>query len=495
MANVESNRGLSNRPYARQAQNLREIAIAHQLQTEALLARRRRARRLWVAALLVAAGTVGGVFQSCASHKDADPSGALAAEAPAAPGKVTVKTEPAFGKETGKRKAPTKEQELAKAQYDQAATDLQAMFDRVNRGERLENTELSTLGEKTGDPEKIRPAKKTGVRPPQPAPTEPETPAAAPSEPAARAPVAVPQDSKTLSQRRAELATELASLLQPAEESGTDAFKAIAPLLAVETLEPGSAQPEIDVAMRAMTTDERSAVTTVRDLLRQIGRDPQLLSDPEALGRKLNDYAARLNVSNVTGDPADGLTLGNVALCTRVESFGRYSTYPTNRFIAGRASAAILYVEVGNFAQVPLGNASLDGSGEGYAVELAQQARLFHDDGTLQWKYSSATIRDTSRTRRRDFFVVQRIELPANLSIGKYTLKVTVRDVGSGGMEAEATVPIQIVADPTISQPVRAKADGPESKSPVVDPKKLAKPLARGADMDVDKLKTRILEP
>lgn len=488
MANVELNRGSLGRPYARQAQNLRDIAIAHQVQAEALQARRRRARRLWVAALVVTGGTVGGVFQSCASHKDVDTAGALAEDVAAAPGKATVKSEPAFG---GKRKPATREQELAKSQLDQAATDLQAMFDRMNRGERLENTELSTLGEKTGDPEKIRPAKKSGGRP-SPALAEP---AVTPAEPEARAPAAEPREAKTLPQRRAELATELASLLRPAEESGTDAFKAIAPLLAVETLEPGSAQPEIDVAMRAMTTDERSAVTTVRDLLRQIGRDPQLLSDPEALGRKLNDYAARLNVSNVTGDPTDGLALGNVALCTRVESFGRYSTYPTNRFIAGRASAAILYVEVGNFAQVPLGNASLDGSGEGYAVELAQQARLFHDDGTLQWKYSSATIRDTSRTRRRDFFVVQRIELPANLSIGKYTLKVTVRDMGSGGMEAEATVPIQIVADPTLSQPVRAKADGPDSKAPAVDPKKLAKPLARGAELDLDRLKARILEP
>jgi len=60
-------------------------------------------------------------------------------------------------------------------------------------------------------------------------------------------------------------------------------------------------------------------------------------------------------------------------------------------------------------------------------------------------------VRDRSRTRRRDFYIVQRIDLPANLSVGKYNLKVAVRDRHApGGAEAEAVVPIQIVADASL---------------------------------------------
>lgn len=454
------------------AQKLRDFALAHQAEVEAATLRRRRARRVWAAALLLSAGAVGGIFQSCASQKDrAGDDGALAANS-GAESKLTMKSRPAVGKDSDRRAAGVSGHAAANNQFDQAAVDLQAMFDRLNRGEEVENTKVSTLGEKNGDPAKIRPAanKVRPVSEPGDAPAQDE-PKVKPSANKARHEDAVPPI--TTAQHRAQLATELAALLRPEVGEGTNSFRAIAPLLAVETLEPGSAQPEIEQAMRAMNLDERAAVSTVRDLLRQIGNDPKLLSDPDALGRRLSEYAAKLNVNGTAGGEfGEGLSLGTVALCTRVESFGRYAAYPSTRFIAGRANAAILYVEVGNFKQLPTGMVSTDGTGDGYSVELTQQARLFDDkDGSLQWKYAAATIRDSSRTRRRDFFVVQRIELPSNLSIGQYTLKVTVRDV-AGGEEAEATVPIQIVADPTAGSGPKVKSPAKETEDDSVKPGK-----------------------
>ena len=102
------------------------------------------------------------------------------------------------------------------------------------------------------------------------------------------------------------------------------------------------------------------------------------------------------------------------------------------------------------------------------------RAELFHDDGSRQWRSAEAVIRDTSRTRR-DFFLVQRIDLPANLSVGKYNLKVTVRDrlAGEGGAEAELAVPIQIVADAGLlggGDPVTPPAAKPVSSAPVAGP-------------------------
>ena len=52
---------------------------------------------------------------------------------------------------------------------------------------------------------------------------------------------------------------------------------------------------------------------------------------------------------------------------------------------------------------------------------------------------------DVSRNRRHDFFVVEMIHLPSNLTIGRYLLKVSVVDQNVNRI-AEATLPIKIVA-------------------------------------------------
>ena len=61
------------------------------------------------------------------------------------------------------------------------------------------------------------------------------------------------------------------------------------------------------------------------------------------------------------------------------------------------------------------------------------------------WQDKSKTLTDLSRNRRHDFFIVKTIRLPANLTIGRYLLKVTVIDQQASRV-AEATVPVQVVA-------------------------------------------------
>ena len=63
----------------------------------------------------------------------------------------------------------------------------------------------------------------------------------------------------------------------------------------------------------------------------------------------------------------------------------------------------------------------------------------------------------TSKTRR-DFFTTQLIALPPALSVGKYHLKIRVRDEHSGA-EAEDSVPFQMVADAKLAATIGKRSN------------------------------------
>jgi hypothetical protein len=156
------------------------------------------------------------------------------------------------------------------------------------------------------------------------------------------------------------------------------------------------------------------------------------------------------------------LALGTVALCRKVEAFGRFTSYPGSSFVAGRLVPMIVYTEVENYVQareseLPSAGNARKPTGDRWALELSQEIHLYSSDGTLCWFVKEQTHRDASQSKRRDFFLVQRIDLPASLSIGRYTLKVIVRDkaaaaiAGDGEPLAEANIPISIVADNAVA--------------------------------------------
>ena len=106
---------------------------------------------------------------------------------------------------------------------------------------------------------------------------------------------------------------------------------------------------------------------------------------------------------------------------------------------------------------------------ERWALELSQEIHVYAADGTLCWFVKEQKHRDTSESKRRDFFLVQRIDLPSSLTIGRYTLKVIIRDKaatsaasapkGEAEPLAEANIPLSIVAD--------AAAAAADSRRPV----------------------------
>jgi hypothetical protein len=136
-------------------------------------------------------------------------------------------------------------------------------------------------------------------------------------------------------------------------------------------------------------------------------------------------------------------------LCTRVLGFGSYTTFPAAHFPAGTEQRAIVYVEVANLPQRELGptDTSLARQpGDRYLVDLTQETNLYNESGSLLALHvPEQRLTETSRNRRRDFFLVSQVTLPPSLSIGLYNLKVTVRDRVTGA-QAEASIPIEIVA-------------------------------------------------
>jgi hypothetical protein len=70
---------------------------------------------------------------------------------------------------------------------------------------------------------------------------------------------------------------------------------------------------------------------------------------------------------------------------------------------------------------------------------------LYTESGLPVWQDKTEQSPDFARRRRHDFFVVKKTRLPANITIGRYLLKVTVVDQQANRV-AEATIPVQFVA-------------------------------------------------
>ena len=160
----------------------------------------------------------------------------------------------------------------------------------------------------------------------------------------------------------------------------------------------------------------------------------------------------------VTQAPAEFFKGTHAILASKVTGFGRYQPLPSRPgrgtfvFQSARANRAIVYVELENFGYRGVKEGDPDRMpGDQFAVDLSTEMQLLDaHDGLLQMKEPERGVVETSRTKRRDFYLVQEIELPPTLTIGTYNLKVILRDKsGADAVRAEAVIPIQIVGDLT----------------------------------------------
>ncbi len=140
------------------------------------------------------------------------------------------------------------------------------------------------------------------------------------------------------------------------------------------------------------------------------------------------------------------VTIVHAALCRSVSGYGVYEPMDSHNFLAGQNNRVIVYVEVEDFAAAKLDNDRRE-------VRLNQELILYkEDDGLAVWRHEPTQIVDVSRNRRRDFYVVQMITLPARLSAGKYRLKVRITDQHGDSVD-ETTLKIHVVADARLLGP------------------------------------------
>ncbi|MFG0247054.1 MAG: hypothetical protein ACF8MF_13475 [Phycisphaerales bacterium JB052] len=232
--------------------------------------------------------------------------------------------------------------------------------------------------------------------------------------------------------RRDTLAHELASILSDLVESGQDPGASALALASLETLLPEDTGALVDDGV--LSEPERASLDAVRSLLGAMTSEGELVS-PDQMSERLEQVKHQI-------DAWAGLSIKRAALCTRVDGYGRYETFPSYRFAAGQAHEVIVYTELDRFTQ----RESIGPDGQTrYGIELSQRLELYHAADDLNtWNRAAETVRDESRNRLRDYYLTNRVFLPANLGVGRYHLKIVMRDL-IGEKVAETIIPIEIV--------------------------------------------------
>lgn len=175
-------------------------------------------------------------------------------------------------------------------------------------------------------------------------------------------------------------------------------------------------------SLPAKTRDILSSLVSVVPAVRAVVRD-SMTSGDSALSRV--DELRGLLVER--SDPHVSV----VAMCRKVVTFGVYDEMEPGDFVAGRSIPTIVYSEIRNLRA----EETDDGL---FRTELGTRLEILTEDGQSVWQHEEPEIKDVCHSRRRDFFVAERITLPATLLPGDYVLKVLVEDKLSGRFDETA---------------------------------------------------------
>ncbi|MBI1189287.1 MAG: hypothetical protein GC200_01210 [Tepidisphaera sp.] len=235
-----------------------------------------------------------------------------------------------------------------------------------------------------------------------------------------------------------ELATNMAGLLRTTNPDGSARVADGVALAAIEAMHPGSVadlDSESSTLGQRLAPEDRSALLAAR---------ARVLAKPDQANQQL--IAALTKIA-----PAAGLKISRAALCTRVQGFGRFDAIKGDTFVAGQPIRLIVYTELDHFSSRPAREGDPAQKSVPLAdqksVELSQTLTLYHDPSGLQaWHRPAQRVIETSQRARRDFYLIHQIELPATLSVGRYSLKVTVTDETTGAVD-EVNLPINITGD------------------------------------------------
>ena len=210
---------------------------------------------------------------------------------------------------------------------------------------------------------------------------------------------------------------------------------ALRPFLARAALSMMDPQLELsENELADLGEEDRRIVLAYQQAFTMLGKS--MGADP-AVNRAQAKSVAEELLAKIGGEKR--LSIRGAKLCTKVNGYGVYSVFESNSFLAGKEQPMIVYAELDHFS-----SATED---EQQVVRLTQQITLYNDvDGLAVWKVKPTQIVDRSRNKRRDFFVVQIVNLPSRLTVGKYQFKLQITDEVGQAVD-EVAIPIQIVAD------------------------------------------------
>lgn len=240
--------------------------------------------------------------------------------------------------------------------------------------------------------------------------------------------------SMSPSERRDALASELASILSEMVTIGENPGASALALASLETLLPEDETALVDSGV--LSEPELATLNAVRDLLSSMVDEGNIVSP--------NTLASQLESIRIQLAEWSGIVITGAALCTRVDGFGRYETFPSYRFVAGRDHEMIVYTEVDHFVQEQTTGPDQHAR---YKIELSQRLELYHvADDLNTWNRSAETVQDESRNRLRDYYLTNWVSLPRTLGVGRYHLKIVMRDL-LGDRVTETIIPIEIVSN------------------------------------------------
>lgn len=187
-------------------------------------------------------------------------------------------------------------------------------------------------------------------------------------------------------------------------------------------------------SLAALAPEDREVLGALMDALSNFRN--QLRQDNNMLFSK--KIAPLVELSDRLRSQAE-LAIPTFILVKDAQTFGVYEKLDPARFVAGKAHSVAFYYEVENFSS-QLNDRKM------YETKLTQNMVLYTESSGLPvWTDQKINLHDLSHRRRHDFSYARRINLPANLTIGRYLLKVSIEDQQARRI-AENTVPLEIVA-------------------------------------------------
>lgn len=192
-------------------------------------------------------------------------------------------------------------------------------------------------------------------------------------------------------------------------------------------------------AIPDLTDEERALLALMQKYFIAIGNDIDSETNPWlTMSTATTELQRRLKQT-------PDLEMPTLALCTRVGGFGDFDEWmilndmDQYSFIAHTKQPVIIYLEMEGFTS-NLNDKDL------WETVTSQHLTIYSDrDGIPVWKEDWQSASDQSRKRRRDYFTVQKFDLPRGLSVGRYQLKVRVRDEKTGA-ETEQNIPFTMTA-------------------------------------------------